>query len=120
MTLKMKEGAFFGLERTYKLLRACGNPEKYIQTIQIVGTNGKGSTLAMISSILLDAGITVGTYTSPHLVDFKERIKVNGKKITNINNNILKVSISSFNEYFLIIFSFFKSEVCFENNIFSR
>ena len=76
------QGIKLGLERTSELLDLCNNPHYNYFSVQIVGTNGKGSTLAMISSILLDAGITVGTYTSPHLVDFKERIKVNSEKIT--------------------------------------
>ena len=76
------QGIKLGLKRTTQLLEFCDNPHKNYFTVQIVGTNGKGSTLSMISSILLDAGISVGTYTSPHLVDFKERIKVNNIKIT--------------------------------------
>jgi len=69
-----------GLDRTYKLLKACGNPEKKLFTVQLVGTNGKGSTAAMLASILNEK-YKVGLFTSPHLVDYKERIRVNFKKI---------------------------------------
>lgn len=59
-----------------------GNPEKQIKTIHVAGSNGKGSTSHMLASILQEAGYKVGLYTSPHLVDFRERIKINGKEIT--------------------------------------
>ena len=71
-----------GLDRTYQLLKACGNPEKKIFSIQIVGTNGKGSTAAMLATILKEK-YNVGLFTSPHLVDYKERIRINFKKIQN-------------------------------------
>jgi dihydrofolate synthase/folylpolyglutamate synthase len=58
------------------------NPEKKVKTIHIAGTNGKGSTSSMIASALQEAGYKVGLYTSPHLKDFRERIKINGKKIS--------------------------------------
>jgi dihydrofolate synthase / folylpolyglutamate synthase len=72
----------FGLKAITELLSRLGNPQKSYKTITIAGTNGKGSTAAMISSILNSAGYKVGLYTSPHLVDVRERIAVNGKKIT--------------------------------------
>ena len=71
------QGIKLGLERTSQLLSLLKNPHNNYFKIQIVGTNGKGSTAAMMSSILLDADVNVGIYTSPHLVDFKERIKIN-------------------------------------------
>lgn len=58
------------------------NPEDKVKTIHIAGTNGKGSTSSMIASVLQEAGYKVGLYTSPHLKDFRERIKINGKKIS--------------------------------------
>jgi len=64
------------------LLDKIGNPEKYISAIHVAGTNGKGGVCAMLSSILKEAGYKVGMYTSPHLVDFKERFQINGKKIS--------------------------------------
>ncbi len=62
-----------------KLCDALGNPERRIKTIHVAGTNGKGSTSHMLSAILQTAGYKVGLYTSPHLLDFRERIKINGK-----------------------------------------
>ena len=61
-----------------KLCDFFDNPQKKLQTIHIGGTNGKGSTSNMIASILQEAGYKVGLYNSPHLVDFTERIKING------------------------------------------
>lgn len=58
------------------------HPESKVKTIHIAGTNGKGSTSSMIASVLQEAGYKVGLYTSPHLKDFRERIKINGKKIS--------------------------------------
>jgi dihydrofolate synthase/folylpolyglutamate synthase len=76
-----KFGMIFGLTQMERILNAIGNPHKEIQVIHIGGTNGKGSTAAMMSSILQKEGYRVGLYTSPHLVRFTERIKVNGKEI---------------------------------------
>ena len=59
-----------------------GNPEKNLQCIHVAGTNGKGSTSHMLSSILQEAGYKVGLYTSPHLKDYRERIKINGMEIS--------------------------------------
>lgn len=70
------------LTNTILLSHYLGNPEKEIKTIHIAGTNGKGSTSAMIASVLQEAGYKVGLYTSPHLKDFRERIKINGEKIS--------------------------------------
>ncbi len=71
-----------GLEHTEMLLGACGNPHKKLKCIHVAGTNGKGSTCAMIFSILREAGVKVGLYTSPHLIHFNERIRVNGIPIS--------------------------------------
>jgi dihydrofolate synthase/folylpolyglutamate synthase len=71
----------FGLKAITQLLLSLGNPQDSYKTILIAGTNGKGSTAAMTSSILCSAGYKVGLYTSPHLVDVRERIVVSGKKI---------------------------------------
>ena len=72
----------FGLKSITELLSRLGNPQKSYKTITIAGTNGKGSTAAMTASILHSAGYKVGLYTSPHLIDVRERITVNGKKIS--------------------------------------
>ncbi|MCX6223553.1 MAG: Mur ligase family protein, partial [Bacteroidia bacterium] len=71
----------FGLAAITELLSRLGNPQNSYKIILIAGTNGKGSTAAMISSVLSCAGYKVGLYTSPHLVDVRERIVVNGRKI---------------------------------------
>ena len=64
------------------LLKILGNPEKDMVCVHVAGTNGKGSTSHFIASILQEAGYSVGLYTSPHIVDFRERIRVNGKNVT--------------------------------------
>lgn len=71
-----------GLQRIQALLDRLGNPEKRLQIIHVAGTNGKGSTSAMIASIMRQAGYSVGLYTSPHLQDFRERFRLNGTPIS--------------------------------------
>lgn len=68
-----------GLENIRKLCDFFGNPQDKIKTIHIGGTNGKGSVSNMLASVLQESGYKIGLYNSPHLVDFTERIKVNGK-----------------------------------------
>lgn len=70
-----------GLDNTYILCERLNNPEKKFKSIHIAGTNGKGSTSHMIAAILQESGYSTGLYTSPHLWDFRERIRVNGKMI---------------------------------------
>ena len=70
-----------GLDNTYKLDEYFGSPHRLFPTIHVAGTNGKGSVSHLLASILQEAGHKVGLYTSPHLLDFRERIKVNGKLI---------------------------------------
>lgn len=70
------------LETTLKLDEYFGHPHQLFKTIHVAGTNGKGSTSHMIASVLQSAGYKVGLYTSPHLYDFRERIKINGEMIT--------------------------------------
>lgn len=74
-------GIKLGLKNIERLLELMRNPQKKYKTILVGGTSGKGSTVAMISSILKEAGYKVGSYTSPHLSSFTERIVVNGKRI---------------------------------------
>ncbi len=66
------------LTNTIRLCEALGNPQHQFKSIHIAGTNGKGSTSHMLASILQTAGYKTGLYTSPHLVDFRERIKIDG------------------------------------------
>jgi dihydrofolate synthase/folylpolyglutamate synthase len=76
-----KYGIKFGLSSTSSLLGRMGNPQEGLKTIHIAGTNGKGSTAAMLSAILVRAGFKVGLYTSPHLVRFNERFRLNEQDI---------------------------------------
>lgn len=71
----------FGLERTRELLKALGNPQKELKFVHVTGSNGKGSTCAMVDSILRQAGYRTGLYTSPYIQIFRERIRVDGEDI---------------------------------------
>src|SRR3974390_24573 len=75
-------GAKFGLTNTFKLAPRSGNPQEKLRFIHVAGTNGKGSTCAMLESIYRAAGLRVGLFTSPHLVAFGERIQVNRRLIS--------------------------------------
>ena len=77
-----RHGIKLGLEHTYRLLESIGNPHDGLVFIHVAGTNGKGSTCAMISSMLRALGKKVGLYTSPHLLHFNERIRVDGSPIS--------------------------------------
>src|SRR5690242_21661079 len=70
-------GTKLGLTNTVKLAELAGNPQHQLRFIHVAGTNGKGSTCAMLESIYRAAGLRVGLFTSPHLVAFGERIQVN-------------------------------------------
>ena len=70
-----------GLGRTLALLRVLGDPHRAFPAIHVGGTNGKGSTAAMLAAMLASQGYRVGLYTSPHLVDFSERVQINGHTI---------------------------------------
>jgi len=71
----------FKLDRIRKLLDRLGNPQQQIKAVHVAGTVGKGSTVAMIATMLEECGYTVGQYVSPHLVDLRERITINGKLV---------------------------------------
>src|ERR1051325_2900538 len=75
-------GAKFGLENTLKLAALAGNPQNLLRFVHVAGTNGKGSTCAMLESIYRAAGLRVGLFTSPHLVSFRERIQVDRELIS--------------------------------------
>ena len=77
-----KYGIKFGLSKTENLLKAFGNPHKGQKYVHIAGTNGKGSVAAFVGRILKEAGLKVGLYTSPHLVRFSERFRINGEEIS--------------------------------------
>lgn len=80
-----KEGASGykpGLERVETLLQLCGSPQKQLTTLHIAGSNGKGSSSTMLAATLAESGLWVGLFTSPHLVDFRERIRINGEMVS--------------------------------------
>lgn len=77
-------GAKFGLENTLRLAALAGRPQDRLRFIHVAGTNGKGSTCAMLESIYRAAGLRVGLFTSPHLVSFRERIQINRQLIPEI------------------------------------
>ncbi len=70
-----------GLENTLRLMAHVGNPHEHLRAVHVAGTNGKGSTAHLIAAVLQASGLKVGLYTSPHLVDLRERIRVNGTPI---------------------------------------
>lgn len=84
-----------GLERISKLLDLLGNPQEKIKTVHIAGTNGKGSTSTMLSNMLIAEGHKTGLFTSPYVIDFCERIQINGE---NINKDILAESVTKVRE----------------------
>ncbi|NTW59646.1 MAG: bifunctional folylpolyglutamate synthase/dihydrofolate synthase [Nitrospirae bacterium] len=77
-----KHGIKFGLSNSIQLMGLMGDPQRRFQSVHIAGTNGKGSTAAFLACMLRAAGYRVGLYTSPHLVSFTERIRINGVPVT--------------------------------------
>lgn len=77
-----KHGIKFGLANSRELMRLLGDPHEQFRSVHIAGTNGKGSTAAFLAGMLMAAGYRVGLYTSPHLVSFTERIRINGAPVT--------------------------------------
>ena len=77
-----KYGVKFGLSKTSNIMKKMGNPHKGQNYIHIAGTNGKGSVSAMVESVLMKSGLKVGFYSSPHLVRFTERFRINRKEIS--------------------------------------
>src|SRR5437016_13755158 len=75
-------GTKLGLENTFRLAALAGNPQDRLRFIHVAGTNGKGSTCAMLESIYRSAGFRVGLFTSPHLVSFGERIQVSRQPVS--------------------------------------
>lgn len=107
------------LNNTIKLLSYLGNPETSFKSIHVAGTNGKGSTSHILASVFQEAGYKTGLYTSPHLTDFRERIKIDGEMITKdkVTEFINKISLiieeikpSFFELTVAMAFSYFKNE----------
>ena len=82
---QLKFGIKPGLERMAWMLEELGNPQDNLKAVHIVGTNGKGSTVNALQTIFSQAGYEVGTFTSPYIIDFKERISLNGQMISEEN-----------------------------------
>jgi dihydrofolate synthase/folylpolyglutamate synthase len=82
-------GARFGLENTFRLAELTGNPHHQLRFVHIAGTNGKGSTCAMLESIYRANGLRVGLFTSPHLVSFRERVQINRQYIS--ENDVVRL-----------------------------
>lgn len=106
-----------GLHTTRELCRSLGDPQEKFPTVHIAGTNGKGSTSHMLAAILQESGYRVGLYTSPHLKDFRERIRVNGacvpeefiiEFVNDQKSNIDKLSPSFFEVTVAMAFSYFE------------
>lgn len=109
----------FGLENIKHILKYLGNPELEYPTVHIAGTNGKGSTAAMIASILSSSGYKTGLYTSPHIFNFSERIRIDGKPISRKNivkytkllkNEIKKTNSTFFEMTTAMAFLYFKDQ----------
>lgn len=107
------------LQNTLALAKILNNPEKQFKSIHIAGTNGKGSTSHAIASVLQEAGYKVGLYTSPHLKDFRERVKINGQLISEEDVikfvNLYKTQFETINLSFFewtvgLAFSYFAKE----------
>ena len=78
LAARTTHGVRLGLDRTRALLERCGNPHLRLRAFHVAGTNGKGSTCATLDAVLQQMGFTVGRYSSPHLIDFRERLLING------------------------------------------
>ena len=97
------------LDNTIALCKLLGNPENKFRSIHVAGTNGKGSTSHMLASVLQAGGLKVGLYTSPHLKDFRERIKINGEMIP--EKNVIDFVADHKTEFEKIQLSFFEMTV---------
>ncbi len=109
------------LDNISKLCEAFGNPQNKLTFIHVAGTNGKGSTCSMLASILKEAGYKTGLFTSPHILDFRERIRINGKCVDEtfiiaqtkaIQEAKLDFEPSFFEISFLLALLYFRQEKC--------
>ena len=112
-------GIKLGIQRTRELMAACDNPQSGLPVIQVAGTNGKGSVSDIISNILINAGYKTGLFTSPHLVNVNERIRINGVPISNkeidlfiksYKTDIEKYEATFFETITALAFYYFKKE----------
>ncbi len=113
-------GIILGLSRIKRFLTALGNPQDSFRSIHIAGTNGKGSTAAMVESILRAAGYKTALYTSPHLVCFNERVQVNAKKISNSELQRLVSQLRAIKEKARLKLTFFEFTTALAFEFFKR
>ncbi len=106
------------LTNTIELCKILGNPENKFKSIHVAGTNGKGSTSHMLASVFQEAGYKVGLYTSPHLKDFRERVKINGEMIS--ENYVVDFVEKYKSQFELINLSFFEWTVGLAFTFFSE
>lgn len=114
------KGKFYidlGLDRISKALELLGNPQDDLKYIHVAGTNGKGSVCAMLDSILREAGYKTGLYTSPHIYNYTERIKISGEEISQDDFSRLfekieetKIHLTEFETLTIIAFLYFKEQ----------
>ena len=121
----LKQGKFnisLELDRIKTVLKLLGNPQNSLKIIHAAGTNGKGSTCAIINQILIENGCKTGLYTSPHLVKYNERIKINNNPISDekfynlvskINELAKKLSIdlTEFELLTAVMYKYFEEEI---------
>ena len=121
LPMYQRSGAAAYKEDIGNIIKACDilkDPHKKFKSIHIAGTNGKGSTAHMLASILQEAGLKTGLYTSPHLKDFRERIKINGKMIS--QNQVIKFVKKNKTEFEKINMSFFEYTVAMAFDYFAE
>ena len=118
---RQRAGIKPGLERTLFLLEALANPHLDLQCIHIAGTNGKGTCSSLLASYYMELGSKVGLYTSPHLVEFNERIRINGVKIPSnyivdiyleLKDKIDEIDATFFEITTVIAFKYFAENNC--------
>lgn len=114
-------GKYTGYEVSLHILENLGHPQKGLPFVHVAGTNGKGSTTAFLCQILENAGMKVGMFTSPHLVDFEERIRINGEyipkeEVTRIGNWLLnaefEIAPTMFDYCLAMAVLYFKEQKC--------
>jgi dihydrofolate synthase/folylpolyglutamate synthase len=121
LPMYQRSGAAAYKEDIGNIIKACDilkDPHKKFKSIHIAGTNGKGSTAHMLASILQEAGLKTGLYTSPHLKDFRERIKINGKMIS--KNQVIDFVKKNKTEFEKINMSFFEYTVAMAFDYFAE
>lgn len=116
---KLKFGIKPGLDRIKKVLNEIGNPQDKLKFIHVAGTNGKGSTCNMIASVLKEAGYKTGLFTSPFIIDFRDRMKINDEMIS--EDELCKIveklnpyadSLTEFEFITIIAFEWFNNKSC--------